>query len=415
MNSFLLFAIIVAIECSTSLKFIKTKSGSDLTSIDKLRAYLSELNDVDARKWQTEVKFPLDNLKQLISFGNDNVCSKQKLNDIREFFDKYIHIGQTSLIPDKLRRVFIAYGLLVSSVCSAKMIETLQKLDDKQILKSNEDEILLDDWVGKRSTLAFLLRDNLVMPYDMLKVAARRLKQDKIFVQTAFGQSLARLQSVCLNQLESIYSELVMPVVKLSDMGFNYVGSQMTDTKSIISRWYRITYLCESLKSIQFIRDHNFEQRNPTIFENKRIVRLVTQQESETLEQIAEIDGNADETEDAIKVTAINSRISLQGVSSELSAKDFKKLLEKFDQMKLEYNKSAEAMTESLARYMLHMLYPYDSNVLESPAANGAQTKKELLNLLNIYSKLTIKKIEPRNEPAGSSLFDRFELIFALM
>lgn len=269
-----------------------------LSQVTQLIAHIKTLGDASAQDC-AELRAALLDLEPIVSEHTEDVCTPHKVHQMREYHLKHILGDGKQQLPKTLRDFYVALGLRVSSICKKNMINNLlydteQRLSDKdrEMMRSlaSKEQNMMDKIMGGPRDY-----DDIMLISEMNKLAggdddddeqdASANDDDKVFIQTATGKTIRRIQVACERRFRPFYERLVLPLVTLSNLGYNYQGEdlereleEMRNNKQV-HEWYKIVYLCESLRNVGIVEEADDAQRTEGL--DQRLVRVLTAQEAE--------------------------------------------------------------------------------------------------------------------------------------
>lgn len=275
--------------------FRSNSNQASLTTIGGIKAHLQDYSD-DVGLF-SEFGAPLKKLNELVSQGNNNVCSDEKISAIEDFANTYMHFDADSKLPQFMRDSFVAYGQLISAACKQNIVPLLQMANKHDVLTNDDDYQLMSKWSGADSLLAGFMgklkdKDHLNLPVNLMKRANDN--GHKLVFQAPSSSSMARWQLVCANRLKPVYEKAIEPVVRLANLGLDFSGptpdKTNPDLAMLVSTWYRVAFVCESFLNIELVNDpdYKFDQLGD---EQKKAIRFLSNDEAEQLRQRAEKDG----------------------------------------------------------------------------------------------------------------------------
>lgn len=397
------------------------------------------------------VRAALTDLYLLTSEQNDNVCSAEKLQEIRKFSENYLESSEANKskvgVPKALRNFYIAYGLRVSAACKKNMIGALQ-YESQQLLNDNDFQAI-NKWTDENSVINGIMSepsdyDDLLLPRDITRAlldADEAGEGSKIVMQTMTGHLIARLQLVCERRFKPLYERLILPVISLSNLGFNYQGEdllrerdEMNNNKAI-HQWYRIVYICESLNSIEIVEDPEFVDQaeagagtDGELMNDKRVVRVLSREEADALKAKAKLSGQqvsvvSKEELDEFKQIVyepeqgvplqINDEQQQQGKLFSVQDKSFVKLINQFDTRKSELERIRDKLFKKVGAILLQSLkrgqFKIIGSLFKRSSSNQGNTDSmdsptindELVRSLDSYIHEQKNGLSPDDEVAG--------------
>ena len=290
---------------ASDIEALCARKSVRLTSLTRLKELAQ---DLDASSCPSTVKQAIPELVAIVERGSSDLCSVQSIDQLRAFYAKYLDTSSTAdhknkeKLPRSLRRFVLAYGLQMSNLCKRNMLRVLT--EEGRSLLAPEDFKPLEELTGDGGAVAQMLGslagpDDVLMPGDLAPFMKKGGTADKMFLQTATGGYIKELQSVCQRRFRPIYGPLMVSLVRLSNIGFNYKTKTLkTELQSPavvreVGQWSRIVFVCESLSNIHIVES----QSDSELAEGTgaKLVRLITKEEAAAIEgPIAEGDSGLD-------------------------------------------------------------------------------------------------------------------------
>lgn len=238
-------------------------------------------------------------IERVISRDLDDVCTLKKVDQIREYHSRYIAYSSKDelLIAEPLKRFFIGFALQVSSICKKTMINSLI-LDTQQL--TPEDSRTIEIWTNKNNGLVQDAGfgpedfDDLLLLKDLDELSGESSANDeKVFIQTGSVAMLNEIRLSCNRRFKPIYSRLILPLVELSNLGFDYQGEdlerelELLKHDELVAKWYKIAYLCETLDDVVLVEES--ADRIATEGLEKNLIRILTEEEASQLGVLPEV------------------------------------------------------------------------------------------------------------------------------
>lgn len=180
--------------------------------------------------------------------------------------------GQLLMIPIALRHFFLAYVLQVSGLCKRFLLTELSSVKPKSTSDQSIVGLIMGDSALRqlsRDDLSSINFDNVIyLPeleghselVDGSEMKVTR-KQVHMITSVTEGTALYDLMIDCRNHLRPIYSTLMMPLIKLTKLGYDYLGDKLTKEQidqlqgSHMKSWLTIVHVCELFNSMIVERD----------------------------------------------------------------------------------------------------------------------------------------------------------------
>jgi len=387
------------------------KDNFELTRISQLEKIAADLETSSSLECPESIRGAILELRNLVAAGepkgeSDHVCGARKVDEIAKFNENYIRPDEIGL-PKVLMNFFLAYAFRVSKVCKKNMINSLT-FDSKHLLREKDFE-LVGKLVSDNSTLAGLLDDpqdydDLILPQELLQALFGEEKRNKelngvddddtLAIKSITNSLIKRVQFVCKRRFRPIYSQLIVPIVRLSNMGFNYRGEDLAielremAANEEVHQWYRIVYICETLLHIELVEDPQFEAQ-----QDQRVVRLLSREERDQLRASGEIGASSSEMETSLEREFPEVQyepdygISLEDQLIEREDKEFLKLIGKFEAHKQELERIRERIFKKVSQFIVANLKRGSFRVIGSMFKKGGQMdgNQELVRELDSY------------------------------
>lgn len=229
----------------------------------------------------------LDQLQQVVSQSNDNVCSEQKLSLIERFHHDFISrtwrdkqqqkFGKL-VAPKILILFFLHYVARVSATCKQSLmnqttnslaaltndpekLETLDgilrelstKMGTRPELKGYDDIVLLWSLVDK---FPMKKRDG-----DYMSPPGNR-KRMHLKVNPSKADKLEMFQTICSSKLRPVYAASILPVLRLADLGYYLDNEQFSAElagQPDLRRQIGVAQLCESMLPVKVFKDDTLQ------------------------------------------------------------------------------------------------------------------------------------------------------------
>lgn len=347
---------------------------SDVRRISQVKSIIDYLKSNKDFECPSEFRQSILDLEETITRDTNDVCNKDKVQQIRHYHERYIAVnGDTSssalAIPKSLKNFFLAYGLRVSYICKKNMINSL--LIDPHELLDADDFKAMDLWTNKSGSLmehvigAPVDYDDLVLASDLNYLKADEnvggKNKEKLFIQSATGKLIRKIQAKCERRFKPIYDKLIMPLVELSNLGYNFQGEELErelneiKTNKEVNQWYRLVYLCESLSDMEFLG----ESEADSALADQKAVRILTKQEADELKaQNRERFGLAEDEFKHLKQIdyKLEGLIPIDDLVLEADDKNLAKLVRDFDAKKREAERIRNKVFKKMTSFVSNML-----------------------------------------------------------
>lgn len=282
-----------SIDVNTSLLSLCKNSPVDITKISEVVAIAEHLRNAppSLEDCAEDVQGSILDLASVVDDADD-VCSMRKVEQIRVYHTKYVQYHSKDanpILPESLKLFFIGYSLTVSSICKKTMINNLI-FDTRQYL-TPEDFEALDLWT--KNEAAFIVNgpadyDDLLLAGDLIRLT-ESTESEKIFIQTGSSHLLDRIRSICQKRFRPFYEKLILPVVTLSNIGYNYQGEELERelremrSNKEVRQWYEIVYLCQALEDTELVETKEDSEKTEGL--DRKLVKILTKGEAEALRE----------------------------------------------------------------------------------------------------------------------------------
>lgn len=361
---------------SFSKLWSKQYSGDfNLTTVEQLETLFDYLKDDESVPFR--IREAVNDLHNLITLVSNDICSLSKIQDIRNFLEKYINNSEHPEVPKYLRNFFIGYGFQVSAACKHGMIVILQSVDARYGLGRSDYDVM-DKWIDQPGELSQILSDpkdydDLILPTDIIRVTSKNgqnpagvPKESMMTVMSQTSSTVAQIKVYCEKRFRLIYEHAIVPVVELINMGFNYKSKQMSlksadyQLRDIINKWYRIAFICEALSNVDVfvIPLDNEGEYQP---EDQRTVHILSKEEAQVYKERAENEGRQIELMKQTKFVRVQNVVynsKMHSVSLDKTEvldkkdKDLMKSIDKFDETKTEVQRIQSRLTKKFAKVL---------------------------------------------------------------
>lgn len=184
------------------------------------------------------------------------------------------------IAPLAVRHFFLAFALQISGICKKGMLAHLKLVQQEKNVSKDERSILSLLTYGSelksfmKEKLQRMDFDNvLYMPeleghWKSLGEADYKTAGKKVIMQTSVTESsvLYELMMDCRVNLRPVYMSSIMPVIKLSKLGYDYRGPKLTEDERAhfdgldIKTWLGIVHVCEMFHGFLVVQTEVEEQ-----------------------------------------------------------------------------------------------------------------------------------------------------------
>lgn len=270
------------------------KQLSRVSSINRLAAFFRALCEGkhELSRCAKLSLVPLERLAEVLSVSNRNVCSSKKISLLENYHREFVSTAFEHVAgrrndelntPHMIRNFFMNYALEISAICRKSL---LSNIEWDVYNKFTEDEYRFVDLDGVLENILSKLTkysqpvqrvddfEDLFISWDANLVSMLNTDtnyQDEINGVT--GElirlrmkvknlaAIQRAQMKCRHQFKPIYTKLLIPIVKLANLGYAWTGDRLEResnelrSSKLASNWYSVAQVCEALLPIKFYQD----------------------------------------------------------------------------------------------------------------------------------------------------------------
>jgi hypothetical protein len=238
---------------------------ADLYRMADLNKLAEEIESTDC---SNRTKSAFHELKTMIETESENVCSASKIESIVKFYKEFISTEDPEKektnkeLPKSLVKFAVAYGLQVNNLCKKNMVNVLKNRVSN--LLDYEDFARIRDWIEGESPLRVLWvgqPDDIFLPEELFNRRVFPVGWLKTVKEAhvVFGH----LQQTCKRRFEPIYKPMLLPLVRLANLGFNYKDKELKDQlnwyviRKEVAYWPKIAFLCELVNGNTYLADYS--------------------------------------------------------------------------------------------------------------------------------------------------------------
>lgn len=200
-----------------------------------------------------------DDLRKL---EKKNIRQKPLQTDLFDYGVQTDQYDSEILIPVSLQYFFKAWALQVSGLCKRTLMENLSRAQDNL---DASDMKIVDDFI-RASRVDIIdpitkkkvddLKFNGIVYMPELEGTTRpeldALREQALKLDLTEDPELDRLFHACKLRFKPIYSKLILPIVRLAKLGYDYMGTKLKQGYGVISKdanvraWSAIAAICEA-------------------------------------------------------------------------------------------------------------------------------------------------------------------------
>lgn len=281
-------------EAEVSLQTIcENKQKVNLKAISQVRKLIT-----DVRKERPDLCEPylnsfieLEPILKVVESGQ--TCNLDMVNMLRDYHYEFINGSEKKNEDDKitnpLRFFFISLCFQISAECKMTLINSLE-YDTKENI--TEEDYKTTDMLEKYGA-TLLDRNTKVTDFDDILLLSdinsaigmdESAKDTKIMIKVKTNLMLKNLVKTCRLKFRPYYEKLILPLIVLSNLGYNYQGEllareikELKDSE-LIRRWYNIVQTCEAFSAIEI-----YEDTENSVLENQQAITLINKEEANSL------------------------------------------------------------------------------------------------------------------------------------
>lgn len=271
----------------------------------------------------------LNDLDLVLKTRPDNVCSDEKFATIEQFHNTHLSTSSGKLAGETLSAraelhpmlslFFMYYAMEVSAICKRSVLHSLEwDLDqfkysqEEYRLGENDNNMArllsgISDYLGPLDRINDL--DDVVYLWDLLNdgIVGKILKSTlliddgadeqgngreftdtetgspiRLLIKVKNGQEAKFIQHKCLNRFRPVYSKVIVPVTRLSNLGYSSDGSSDISRRNkhelanndLLKKWYSIVQICEAITPIKFYEDTSLGPNDAVIMTREEANKL---------------------------------------------------------------------------------------------------------------------------------------------
>lgn len=237
----------------------------------------------------------LDEILEVVESGK--TCNLDLVEKIRRYnyvfvahskSNKKVDQGDSRPTPDAVRQFFISLCFQISAECKISMINSLEN-DTRELISEPDYDIIQ---LLERSGVTLLDTETEVSDFDDIvllddlqnSLEGPQETPSKLLIKVKSNRIINDLIRTCRNKFKPIYDKLIMPLIKLSNLGFNYQGEllarELEELKHnvLVKRWYNIVQTCEAFESVEIYEDPDMLPSS-----DRRAITFITRTEAQKL------------------------------------------------------------------------------------------------------------------------------------
>ena len=265
----MLLALSGAIADSTELEQLCNGRMKSIGRVSEAKALVEESKSF-AGDACDHVKLPLLRLETIIkAVESGRICQLDFVEKVRQFKADFISVD--GAIPPALVQFFNSLCFQVSAECKKSLINNLEldtkgkiSAEDYAIFESasttNSNSDNDDDDENVSGPRDF---DDILLPGDIESVIGKHYKDARLrmLVNPIVGEKMHKMVEACPIKFKPFYSKLILPIVELSNLGYNFQGEMMQreleelSRNKLVRKWFNIVQVCESFQTSDIFVD----------------------------------------------------------------------------------------------------------------------------------------------------------------
>lgn len=368
---------IAQVLCKTTVS--RDQQVSRISTVNKLAEYFENLQPDDKLfECKQQHEEALMKLNHLVHASNTNVCSNEKISMIEDYHALFVSTNLDDVgarakdnrneAPRLLRRFFMHYALEISAICKRSLINNLewdlkQKFSDIDDLEPSGEHTTPFGYLFNGAIEKFAQFysvndfDDVVLFWDLIEDSLLNKKDEnlqfdkindeydaktgepvRLRVKIRSNNHVKKIQQNCHNKYKPIYEKLILPIIRLANLGYSNNGEQFQveleelRNNANVKHWYGITHLCEAILPMKFYQDTNLSPNALVIITKTEANQLDEQQNDDAtgvddytyvMRLHYEPDTNSMERIDELElVKSVETQTLVDRVKSNLSARD---------------------------------------------------------------------------------------------
>lgn len=411
-----------------------------ISTIQRVKEYFDKLPEGHALSECKELHGDaLRDLYELTSVSNTNVCSDKKITLIENYHNKYVSTNKDHVkirlenksreAPQVLRLFFMHYAMEVDAICKRHFINNLEwDLKEKfghieefqRIGDDKKDEmfsVALEKFTSMYHVSDF---EDVILFWNLIDGSVEAAQSEsgeardggseldfdkktgepiRLMAKVKSMGPMRELQATCLNKYKPIYSKLLLPIIRLADLGYTNSGEQfkveLEELKNnpTVKHWYAITQLCEAIIPMKLYEDSSLGDKD---------IVMITKEEADYLEEELDEEREADELQvaEAIEYEPSTNSMEQVDVLESVKTEEAQNLVKKVNTNLLAKNRS---MRRAMKHIFRHLKQKFGRQIdsfkvsFSKPAEKHQFEEKKLAKPLS-SSLDTLEELEPLEE-----------------
>lgn len=413
---------VLKLACTTSDGLI-----SRISTVRNLAMYLSSRSELDGEnylKCKEDNEEALTRLIEVIGASEDNLCSEEKISLIENYHTDFISTHWQDMIdrkdtnrrlaPQMIAMFFMHYAIEINSICKRNLIPNLVKLTEKiggqgqlasfangqdwqrlmktafadfnslSEVKDYDDIILIWDLMSN-----MLLANDEEIPEDDLDTVTG--EPVKLMAKLKSPKLVIELKQKCQSTLRPVYRKVIMPVIRLANLGYDLQHTSNEDLErlrsiDLVRQWYIITQICETILPIKFYQDDDMKEGTIALLSKEEAKKLASKSEDGNLQAVEQSDkldmelklkNNVLEDIDLISsVFSMEDQTLLQNHKTNLTARDriMKRMLAKF----------TDELKKNIKKIFGKIFFPFNRVGQETKSPTATSGKREPIQMLDL-------------------------------
>ena len=280
----LTFAALLLAYASATVAFDLAKlCNGELKSIDKISQAKALIAESKSSTGCNEAKLPLAQLEPILNAVEaGQVCQLDFVEMVRQYKADFVHSKEPA--PAALRLFFNALCFQVSAECKKSLLSHLEA--DTMDKVTSEDFELFESSESSKTSKSSGPKDidEIIMPSETKSLIGRHYKGKRLqmLVHPIASEKMRKMIEVCAAKFRPFYSKLVLPLIELSNLDYNYQGERLEGelnelrTNTLVHKWFNAVQICESFQTCDIFEDkaNLIDQKSIALLSEKEADKL---------------------------------------------------------------------------------------------------------------------------------------------
>ena len=247
-KGFLTFAaVLLAFASATTASDLAKLCNGQLKSINRISQAKALIVESKSSTGCDEAKLPLAQLEPILeAVEAGRMCTLEFVEMVRRYKADFIRSGGPA--PAALRLFFSSLCFQVSVECKKLLLSRLEA-DTKNKVTGDDFELFESTNEATGGPEDF---DDIIMPSDIRSAFGNKEKRLRMLVNPTLGEKMGKTIELCAAKFRPFYSKLILPLIELSHLGYNYQGERLESelaalkTNKLAHKWFNVVQTCET-------------------------------------------------------------------------------------------------------------------------------------------------------------------------